>query len=43
MQEQDNTWTASWSDFWANRRIGDLVKRSGDKELAALEVQLREK
>ncbi|PWN89337.1 Ketosamine-3-kinase, partial [Acaromyces ingoldii] len=41
--EQDNTWTASWPEFWADRRIGDLVRRSGDAELAKLEVQLREK
>lgn len=42
-QEQDNTWTASWADFWADHRIGDLVQRSGDRELASLEHQLREK
>lgn len=43
IQEQDNTWTASWPEFWADRRIGDLVRRSGDAELAKLELQLREK
>lgn len=42
-QEQDNTWTRSWKDFWADRRIGDLVRRSGDTELLKLEEQLREK
>lgn len=42
-QEQDNTWTKTWPDFWADRRIGDLVRRSGDAELAKLEDQLRKK
>lgn len=42
-QEQDNTWTKTWPDFWADRRIGDLVRRSGDAELANLENQLRKK
>ena len=42
LQEQDNTWTPSWPDFWANQRIGNLVQRSGDKELISLERQLRE-
>ncbi|PWN36892.1 Ketosamine-3-kinase, partial [Meira miltonrushii] len=41
--EQDNTWTKTWPDFWADRRIGDLVRRSGDAELAKLEDQLRKK
>ncbi|UZJ54342.1 hypothetical protein CBS101457_003662 [Exobasidium rhododendri] len=41
--EQDNTWTSNWSDFWADRRIGDLIRKSGDEELARLETQLREK
>lgn len=43
VQEQDNTWTASWPEFWADRRIGDLVRRSGDAELVKLETQLRKK
>lgn len=42
-QEQDNTWSATWPEFWANHRIGDLVHRSGDRELMALESQLRKK
>ncbi|KAN0060813.1 hypothetical protein ACQY0O_007472 [Thecaphora frezii] len=45
--EQDNTWMEKWSDFWADRRIGEVVKRivaeRSDDELAKLEQQMREK
>ncbi|EPQ30104.1 uncharacterized protein PFL1_02221 [Pseudozyma flocculosa PF-1] len=45
--EQDNTWTEKWSDFWADRRIGEVIKRiaarSEDHELSTLEGQMREK
>ncbi|PWY98188.1 hypothetical protein BCV70DRAFT_233135 [Testicularia cyperi] len=45
--KQDNTWTASWTEFWGNRRIGDLVRRISasrkDSELEQLEEQLRTK
>jgi fructosamine-3-kinase len=45
--EQDNTWTDSWSEFWANRRIGEMVKRinssyGGDSKLSELEKEMRE-
>lgn len=40
--EQDNTWNKSWPSFWADQRIGDLVKRIGDKELRDLEAKMRE-
>lgn len=43
--EQDNAWNPSWQDFWADQRIGELVKRidggGGDKELVRLEKEMR--
>lgn len=37
----DNTWTASWPAFFADRRILPLVRATGDRTLAALETQMR--
>lgn len=47
MQRQDNSWNTSWPKFWADQRIGDLIKRiladQPDRELKDLEKQMREK
>lgn len=40
--EMDNTWEKDWPTFFAERRIGDIVKRIGDSALTQLEEQLRE-
>ncbi|PWN28602.1 Ketosamine-3-kinase [Jaminaea rosea] len=40
--EMDNTWEEDWPTFFAERRIGDIVKRIGDSGLTELEQQLRE-
>ena len=29
--EQDNTWEEDWATFYRDRRLGDLVRRIGDK------------
>ncbi|CAO1614138.1 unnamed protein product [Sympodiomycopsis kandeliae] len=44
--EQNNSWNDSWASFWADQRIGDLIKRidkryGGDAELVKLEGQMR--
>ncbi|SPO32451.1 related to fructosamine-3-kinase [Ustilago trichophora] len=44
---QDNNWNTSWPRFWADQRIGDLIKRihadQPDPELKHLEKQMRDK
>ncbi|GAC93871.1 fructosamine-3-kinase [Pseudozyma hubeiensis SY62] len=44
---QDNSWNISWPKFWADQRIGDLVRRinaeQNDAELKDLEEQMRSK
>lgn len=32
--EQDNTWSESWLEFYRDRRLGDLVKRLGDRKVS---------
>lgn len=32
--EQDNTWEESWEVFYRDRRLGDLVRRIGDKQIS---------
>lgn len=45
--EQNNTWNKSWPSFWADQRIGELIKRidkkrGGDSELVKLDEQMRQ-
>jgi len=46
-QEQNNQWSDSWTKFFTEQRIGDMVKRinaSGkDSELIKFECQMKEK
>lgn len=39
--KQDNTWTTSWVEFFADRRILPLVKETGDQGLLSLEKEMR--
>lgn len=41
--EQDNTWNDSWASFWADQRIGEIVRRIGDSKLTSLEKEMRSK
>ena len=39
--ELDNTWEQSWVTFFTERRLGDIVKRIGDRELADAHARLQ--
>lgn len=39
--QMDNTWTDTWQSFYADRRIGDMIRRIGDSQLSAVEQDLR--
>ncbi len=41
--EQDNTWTASWEAFFRDRRLGDLVRRIGDRRVDAAWARCKER
>lgn len=41
--EQDNTWTEGWKEFFVERRVGDMVKRIGDKEISKEWEKMRDK
>lgn len=40
--ELDNTWTDTWQEFYADRRIGDVIRRIGDSDLTRIEKELRQ-
>ena len=33
--EQDNTWDQDWATFFGERRLGDMVRRTGDASIQA--------
>ncbi|CAO1637730.1 unnamed protein product [Parajaminaea phylloscopi] len=39
--ELDNSWSDTWAEFYAEKRIGDMVRRIGDSQITALEAKLR--
>ncbi|OCF39228.1 fructosamine kinase [Kwoniella heveanensis CBS 569] len=39
--EQDNTWTADWETFFRERRLGDMVRRIGDREISRAWEELK--
>ena len=41
--EQDNTWEQDWAVFFRDRRLGDLVRRIGDKEIKDAWERLQDK
>lgn len=41
--EQDNTWEEDWETFYRDRRLGDLVRRIGDKQIKQAWGSLQEK
>lgn len=41
--EQDNTWDGDWGRFFADRRLGDLVRRLGDPTITKEWEKLKEK
>lgn len=41
--EQDNTWEEEWEVFYRDRRLGDLVRRIGDKQVDQAWKQMKDK
>ena len=38
---QDNTWTEDWKTFFTERRVGDLVRRLGDRDVSKLWEEMK--
>ncbi|WVF68861.1 hypothetical protein IAT40_003634 [Kwoniella sp. CBS 6097] len=41
--EQDNTWEEDWESFFRDRRLGDMVRRIGDREISKAWEELKER
>lgn len=41
--ELNNSWSDTWAEFYADKRIGDIVRRIGDPQITAVEGRLRVK
>jgi fructosamine-3-kinase len=41
--QQDNTWEASWEVFFRDRRLGDVVRRIGERGVEDLWARMKER